>query len=241
MDAVVKQKEQPFCRNIGARKIGIMSGVDASAPTVFKALKAAGYPPVRKQAGKHIKRYCRPAANDQWNIDFVEIGVDRITGRKIESLSVTDDHSRFTFSSDATIEATIDHVISVLEGLFRTYGVPRIIRSDHGTQWYSTSSGESRFDEWCRGWGIRHDMASIRTPEENGKVERYHGCLRAEAGLPERGTVEEYRDLLQRYRGFFNNRRPHCSLGYRTPAEAYYKTFGCEYERKEHDRLLAVC
>ena len=238
---MVRQKEQPFCRNIGARKIGIMSGVEASAPTVAKALKLAGYPPVRKQTGKHLKRYCRPAANDQWNIDFVEIGVDRVTGKKVESLSVTDDHSRFTFSSDATTEATTDHVISVLEGLFRIHGVPRIIRSDHGTQWYSVSSGESRFDEWCGEWGIRHDMASIRTPEENGKVERYHGCLRAEAGLPKKGTVQEYSDLLQRYRAFFNHHRPHCSLGYRTPAEAFYKTVQCEYERREHDRLLTVC
>jgi putative transposase len=218
-----------------------MSGVDASAPTVLKALKAAGYPPVRRQAGKHTKRYCRPAANDQWNIDFVEIGVDRITGKKIESLSVTDDHSRFTFSSDATISATTDHVISVLEGLFRMYGVPRRIRSDHGSQWYSSASGECRFDMWCDEWGIRHDMAPIRTPECNGKVERYHGCLRTEAALPKEGTVEEYQGLLQSYRAFFNHSRPHCSLGYRTPAEVYNKTIDCEFERKEYDRLLAIC
>lgn len=228
MDKVVEQKKKPFCKNVGARKIGLMSGVDASAPTVHKALMAAGFEPVRKQKGKHIKRYSKPAANDQWNIDLVEIGVDRITGKKIESLSVTDDHSRYTFSSDVTVTATTDHVINVLEKLFRFNGVPRIIHSDHGVQWYSTSSGVSRFDKWCEEWGIVHTMAPIRTPECNGKVERYHGCLRTEAELPREGTVEEYQDLLQRYRSFFNNERPHYSLGYRTPSEAYYKTFECE-------------
>ncbi len=240
MDAVVRQKEQPFCGNIGARKIGLMSGVDASAPTVYKALRAAGYGPVRKQKGKHIKRYSRPAGNDQWNIDFVEIGTDVVTGKKVESLSVTDDHSRYTFSSDATIEATTEHVFDVLERLFRRYGTPRRIHSDHGVQWYSTSSGDSRFDRWCEERGIVHTMSPIRTPECNGKVERYHGCLRTEAGLPETGTVEDYQGILGRYRAFYNDRRPHCSLDYRTPAETYDKTLQCEYERKEHDRLLTV-
>jgi transposase InsO family protein len=239
MDDVVKQKEQPFCRNIGSTKIGLMSGVKASGPTVLKALKAAGYPPVRKQAERHTKRYCKQTPNEQWNIDFVEIGTDRITGKKIESLSVTDDHSRFTFSCDATMEATTDHVINLLEGLFRQFGVPRIIHSDHGSQWYSTSSGDSRFDEWCEEWGIKHTMAPIRVPQCNGKVERYHGCLRTEAGLLKEGTVDEYRGIMQRYKRFYNSERPHCALNYRTPSEAYYKTFECEYDRKEHDRLLA--
>mgnify|MGYP002624060058 CR=1 FL=1 len=218
-----------------------MSGVDASAPTVHKVLMSAGYEPVRKQKGKHLKRYAKPSGNYQWNIDFVEIGVDRITGRKIESLSVTDDHSRYTFSSDATIFATTEHVIDVLERLIRLYGKPKIIHSDHGVQWYSTSSGESRFDKWCEEMGIIHTMAPIRTPSCNGKVERYHGCLRTEATLPKEGTVEDYQNILRDFRIFFNNQRPHCSLDYRTPAEVYNKTFTCEYHRKEFDRLLTAC
>ena len=236
----MEQKEKPFCWNLGAKKIGILSGVDASAPTVYKALIAAGYEPIRRQKSRHLKRYAKPASNDQWNIDFVEIGVDTVTGKKIESLSVTDDHSRFTFSTDATTEATTEHVIDVLERLFRFYGKPRVIHSDHGSQWYSTSSGVSRFDIWCQDNGIKHTMAPIRTPECNGKVERYHGCLRVEADLPAEGTVEDYRDILLRYRDFFNNHRPNCSLDYRTPAETYNKTYECERDRKEHDRLLAI-
>jgi len=41
-------------------------------------------------------------------------------------------------------------------------------------------------------------MSPIRTPECNGKVERYHGCLRTEAGLPETGTVEDYHWVQER-------------------------------------------
>ena len=66
-------------------------------------------------------------------------------------------------------------------------------------------------------------MAPIRTPEENGKVERYHGILRVEAGLPEEASVEEYCRILSDFRTFYNEERPHWSLGLRTPSEVYYK------------------
>lgn len=201
-----------------------MSGVDASAPTARKALKLKGIPRPSRKCKTHLKRYCMQCPNDAWNIDFVQIGKDAETGKPVESLSVSDDHSRFAMSSDATTSATTDHVIAILEALIGVYGCPRIIRSDHGCQWYSTCGGDSRFDEWCESKGIRHVMASIRTPEENGKIERYHGCLRTEAALPEKATVQEYREHLDRYRDFYNNVRPHWSLDLRTPSEVYNKT-----------------
>ena len=63
-----------------------------------------------------------------------------------------------------------------------------------------------------------------RTPQENGKVERFHGSIRREAGLPKTATVEEYRRRLEEYRIFFNGSRPHCSLGYCAPEKVYSKT-----------------
>lgn len=234
-EKVAEQKRKPFCGDIGAAKIGLMAGVDASAPTVMKALKKMGFKPVREQPPRHLKRYCREAPNEQWNIDFVEVGVDSTTGKKVESLSVTDDHSRYSFSNYATTEATTDNVIQVLTGLMTEYGKPRIINSDHGTQWYSTSSGSSRFDAWCEEQGIEHRLAPIRVPELNGKVERYHGCLRAEAALPESASVGEYRAHLEEYRRFFNEQRPNCSLDYRRPEEVYNKTEHCQIQMAIHD------
>lgn len=227
LDTVVTQAKKPFCEGLGAAKIQVLSGVNASAPTVRKALRKGGITVKERKVSSHRKRFCRPRGNHQWNIDFVEIGVDRITGKKVESLSVTDDHSRMSFSSDATIVASTDHVIEVLETLIDRYGCPAVINSDHGTQWYSVSGGESRFDAWCESKGIEHRLAPIRTPEENGKVERYHGNLRVEANLPPKASVEEYSNLLTEYRDFYNNVRPHWSLGLRTPCEVYYKTQQC--------------
>ncbi len=123
------------------------------------------------------------------------------------------------------MNATTDYVIAALEKVFETAGIPRRIRSDHGVQWYATRGGNSRFDMMCDGLGIRHDMAGIRTPEENGKVERFHGSIRKEAGLPDRASLDEYDRIMREYRDFYNNERPHCSLGYRTPERVYNKTY----------------
>lgn len=221
-------KDGEFMENIGAKKIGIIAGVDASGPTVMKALRLGGHGPVTEYRARHLKRWCRERPNMQWNIDFVKIGdevsMGRRTGKAVESLSVVDDHSRLSLVADATTGATTDHVLEVLEALMETYGKPEIIHSDHGSQWYATCSGDCRFDRWCEERGIVHTMAPIREPERNGKVERYHGSIRREADLPAVGTVDEYLGHLERYRTFYNEVRPHCALGYRTPSEVYDKT-----------------
>lgn len=225
---MIDVKGREFMENVGARKIGIIAGVNASGPTVMKALRLGGYGPVTEYHARHYKRWCRECPNMQWDIDFVKIGEEismgEATGRDVESLSVVDNHSRLSLVADATTEATTEHVLDVLRSLIDRYGKPKIIHSDHGCQWYSTCSGECKFDDWCAEQGIIHTMAPIREPEKNGKVERYHGSLRREAELPSTGSVDEYLGHLENYRTFYNEVRPHCSLDYRTPADVYNKT-----------------
>ena len=225
LDRVKEEKDKPFRKNVGSKKIRIMAGIDASPRTIAKAVERAGFDPVSSGHSKHPARVCDPVPNGQWDIDFVEIGIDSVSGKKVLSLSVEDDHSRFSFSSDAVTEATTDHVISILEDIIRIHGKPGIVHSDHGSQWCSSNTDICRFDAWCLRNGIRHTLSPVRVPQLNGKVERYHGSLGTEAGLPETATVEEYRGRLEEYRTFYNMERPHCSLGLRTPSEVYYKTF----------------
>lgn len=123
-----------------------------------------------------------------------------------------------------TDQATTDSVLKALEGMIGEYGKPGIIRSDHGGQWASTKTDECRFDEWCRKLGIKHTMSAVKTPQQNGKVERFHGSMEKEAEPPKEDSVEGYRKLMEAYRMFYNMERPHCSLGMRTPSEVYHKT-----------------
>lgn len=206
---------------LGAEKIRTIAKVEASAPTVRKVLYEAGFEPVTIKKGKAYKSFERPYSNDLWQIDYVVIGKDRITGQDVEFLSVIDDHSRKILSVNSATHATTDDVLNIMRECVETYGVPRQILSDHGTQWYATRGGDARFDEWCKNNGIEHIMGGIRKPTTTGKVERWHGTIRREAGLPERGSVEEYRDLIENFVFYYNYERPHYANGLTTPAMAY--------------------
>lgn len=223
-ERVKKEKEKQFRKNIGAAKIRIMSRVDALTETVAKAVERAGYKPLRTESEQHPERYCAAVPNIQWDIDFVELGKNPETGRKVYSLFVEDDHSRQTMGTLVTDEATTDSVLKALDGMIREHRKPDAIRSDHGGQWYSEAADVCRFDEWCRKMGIRHTMSAVATPQQNGKVERFHGSMEKEAEPPEKDSVEGYRKLMEAYRIFYNTERPHCSLGMRTPLEVYHKT-----------------
>ncbi|MBP5740818.1 MAG: integrase core domain-containing protein, partial [Bacteroidales bacterium] len=46
----------------------------------------------------------------------------------------------------------------------------------------------------------------------------------AEIKFPEKAAVEDYRALMESYVRHYNEIRPHCALGYRTPKEVFEKT-----------------
>lgn len=135
-----------------------------------------------------------------------------------------------------TDHATTDSVLKAREGMITEHGKPGIIRSDHGGQWTSRKRNECRFDEWCGKLGIKHTMSAVKTPQQNGKVERFHGSMEKEAEPPKEDSVEGYRKLMEAYRMFYNTERPHCSLGVRTPSEVYNKT---EKQYLSVDRMIA--
>jgi len=207
------RKKYPF---LGAEKIKVMSGADASAPTVRKALARAGFGPVTKRKGKAYKTFCARCPNEMWQIDYVNLHGDHF-------LSVIDDHSRKILSADLRETSTTDDVLEILDTAIKTYGTPKIILSDHGTQWYAVRGGDSRFLAFCEERGINHIMAQIRKPTTIGKVERWHGTIRREAGLPADGDLEAKNSVMDRYVAFYNKQRPHYALGLRTPDEVYYK------------------
>ena len=187
--------------------------VDASHPTAYAVLKESGFPNVTMRLGKVYRSFEMLHANDMWQIDYVELGTDKLTGRKVEFLSVINDKSRRMLSHTVEVSATTDNVLSILEEYIERYGVPATILSDYGTQWAFNNGGDTRFDEWCGSKGIRHVIGGVRKPITQGKVERWHGSIRRGANLPDKATLEEYDVLMSQYIEFYNERRSHWALG----------------------------
>ncbi len=69
-------------------------------------------------------------------------------------------------------------------------------------------------------------MTDVRThpyhPQSNGKDERVHRTLRAEMPLDENANLYEARTVIETYRLYYNERRPHSALHYLCPG-AYYR------------------
>ena len=107
---------------------------------------------------------------------------------------------------------------------------PRII-SDNGPQFIAKD-----FKEFVRVYGLTHVRTSPYYPQSNGKLERWHGSLKAECIRPScPATREEAQKRIEKYVNHYNHVRLHSAIGYTTPADCLAglsQVIGEERDRK---------
>ena len=71
--------------------------------------------------------------------------------------------------------------------------------------------------------GIAISMTEDYKPTDNAIAERTNGIIKTENVHPQQQlpTFEQARDSISRFIHFYNNCRPHMSIGYKTPAEVH--------------------
>ena len=74
------------------------------------------------------------------------------------------------FSRNQSMNA--DGVISAMEAMFSTQGIPNMIRTDNGPPFNSKC-----FQEFSRKFGFQHQKVTPLWPEANGQVEAFMKCL----------------------------------------------------------------
>ena len=91
---------------------------------------------------------------------------------------------------------------------------PRVI-SDNGPQFIAKD-----FKEFIRLTGMTHVRTAPYYPQSNGKIERWHKTIKADAIRPgQPGTLDEARALVGRWVEHYNSVRLHSAIGYITPAD----------------------
>ena len=91
---------------------------------------------------------------------------------------------------------------------------PRII-SDNGPQFIAKD-----FKEFIRVSGMTHVRTSPYYPQSNGKLERWHKTLKGECVRPGSPlSLQEVRELVERYIQHYNEKRLHSAIGYVTPMD----------------------
>lgn len=163
-------------------------------------------------SGNGIVRRRAEGPNEVWAWDFI---FDRTAnGRSLKWLSVVDEYTRECVALEVGRTMTATDVVDVLIDLVAVRGLPRHIRSDNGPEFIAAG---------IRGWLGRSGIGTLYiepgSPWENGYAESFHARLRDELlDLEVFDTVAAARALATQWRLEYNHRRPHSSLGYRTPA-----------------------
>lgn len=160
--------------------------------------------------------------NDVWTADFK--GEFRLSsGSYCYPLTVQDISSRYLIGTTALSSTALIPVRVAFTRHFEEFGLPRVIRTDNGIPFASPQAiGRlSRLSVWWLKLGIRPERIRPAHPQENGKHERMHKTLKAEATRPPSETLSEQQKRLDRFRGEYNEERPHESLNQETPASLY--------------------
>lgn len=162
------------------------------------------------------------APNDVWSTDFK--GQFRLTsGELCYPLTAQDVVSRYVIGSTALSSTAALPVQIAFSRHFEEFGLPLVIRSDNGVPFASPSAiGRlSKLSVWWIRLGIRPERIEPAQPQQNGKHERMHKTLKAEATRPPGSSLSQQQLRFDRFRREYNDERPHESLNQETPASRY--------------------
>jgi transposase InsO family protein len=196
-----------------------------AASTMGELLKREGLVVGRKKR-RRTAPYTEPLAhadgpNRVWCADFK--GWFRTgDGERIDPLTITDAYSRFLLRCQAVEKTDTLRARAIFEAAFREYGMPGAIRTDNGAPFASMAvAGVSRLAVWWMKLGIVPERIEAGHPEQNGRHERMHRTLKQETAQPAAANRRAQQRVFDRFRGEYNEQRPHEALGMHTPALLY--------------------
>lgn len=222
---VAYRKEYPA---IGAVKIHRMLADEGvtnlpSSRTINTIFKRNGL--ITKEASQAttpLQRFEKAYPNEMWQADFKG---DFLMGNGVRChpLNIVDDCSRFNLCCSPLLSETFAEVKPQIERLFLKYGMPFSLLCDNGNPWgTSQSTGYTRFEVWLMELGVLTLHGRIHHPQTQGKEERFNGSFTRE--FLKYNQIHDLDDAVlkfAKYRDFYNNKRPHHSIGLNVPATKY--------------------
>ena len=131
--------------------------------------------------------------------------------------AVIDVYTRHVVGWSLSNTMTAQWCVAVLREAFERHGCPEIVNSDQGSQFTSAD-----YVELLEGNGIAISMDSRGRALDDIFIERLWRSVKQEyVYLNPCETGDELWRGLDGYFRFYNDERPHQSLGYKTPASRY--------------------
>jgi len=153
--------------------------------------------------------------NQVWGTDITYIPVDN---GYLYLVAFIDLYSRYVLSWKLSNSLDSEFCIEALE-IALQYGLPEIINSDQGVQYTSRA-----YIDLVTSKGARVSMSGKGRCWDNIFVERFWRTLKYEEVYLKQysNSVDAYENI-QNYIESYNKQRPHSSLNYITPIEAYLR------------------
>jgi putative transposase len=153
--------------------------------------------------------------NQVWAMDITYIPMAR---GFVYLAAVVDWFSRRVLAWRVSITMEVDFCLEAVEEALVRHGKPTIFNTDQGSQFTSAAFTGLLLEN-----GIAISMDGRGSWRDNVFVERLWRSIKyEEVYLRAYETVAEARRLIGQYLDFFNTKRPHSSLGARTPDHAYF-------------------
>jgi putative transposase len=153
--------------------------------------------------------------NQVWAMDISYIPMRR---GFVYLAAVIDWHTRRVLAWRLSITMEVDFCLEAVEEAMARHGKPGIFNTDQGSQFTSAA-----FTGLLAANGVRISMDGKGAWRDNVFVERLWRSVKyEEVYLKAYESVAEARASIGRYLNFYNCKRPHSSLGARTPDQAYF-------------------
>lgn len=164
--------------------------------------------------------------NQVWTYDFV---FDQsLSGKSLKMLTLIDEYTRECLAVEVGVSIKSERVRQILQKVCLEKGKPEQLRSDNGGEFIGKA-----VKEWLAENEIKPIFIEPGKPWQNGKGESFNGKLRDECLSREWfSSVKEAQVVIEKWRKYYNEKRPHSSLGYLTPSE--FKL------QMENEKLLAI-
>ena len=174
---------------------------------------------IRKRKGKKRNRHQRiplkPATsmNQRWSLDFMSDSLH--TSRRFRTLNIVDDFNRGCLGILVDTGISGIRMSRFLDDLGERYGFPEEIVLDNGPE----CTSKAMF-LWSKKTGVKLSFIQPGKPTQNAIVESFNGKFRDEC-LNEHWflSLEEARTIIEKWRIYYNEERPHSALEYKTPNE----------------------
>jgi len=232
VELIVKEKLKN--RNRGPKKIYHQLKIqypDIAWPapsTIGEWLKKHGLVKERKRRLR-VPPYTEPfqscqEPNTVWSADF-KGQFFTLDGKLCYPLTVSDNYSRYLLKCKGLLGPRYQPTKKVLESAFREYGLPDAIRVDNGTPFAGRGiGGLSRLSIWWIQLGIVPERIDKGCPQQNGRHERMHRTLKAEAIGSKALNIKEQQKRFDWFCFDYNHNRPHESLNQEPPVKHYQKS-----------------